>query len=181
MDEDIRAGACAADDAQGAKVLDSGAQQVEERGRTRRRRRRKQRPRGRTISIRRLSKAELERGARMYPERDYWKPRTRKDCADVPRPCPYVSCKYHLYLDVHPIRGSIKLNFRDIEVWEMAESCALDVAERGAITLEDVGELMNLTRERVRQLEASALAKLKLADDLEVLRDFYVDGELPEE
>ncbi len=147
----------------------------------RRRRGRRQRPRGRTISIRRLSKAELRRGAELYPERDYWKPRTRQDCAEVPRPCPYVSCKYHLYLDVHPVRGSIKLNFRDIEVWEMAESCALDVAERGGITLEDVGELMNLTRERVRQLEASAIAKLKHCEDLDFLRDFHLDGELPEE
>ncbi len=147
----------------------------------RRRRGRRQRPRGRTISMRRISKAELRRGAELYPERDYWKPRTRKDCAEVPRPCPYVSCKYHLFLDVHPVRGSIKINFRDIEVWEMEESCALDVAERGGITLEDVGDMMNLTRERVRQLEAAAIAKLKAAEDVEFLRDFHYDGEVPEE
>ncbi len=35
------------------------------------------------------------------------------------------------------------------------------MAERGAVTLEEVGSLLNLTRERVRQLEVGALAKLQ--------------------
>jgi DNA-directed RNA polymerase sigma subunit (sigma70/sigma32) len=33
------------------------------------------------------------------------------------------------------------------------------------VTLEEVGEIMNLTRERIRQLEMSGLSKLHLADD----------------
>jgi hypothetical protein len=115
------------------------------------RRKRRSRARARTISIRRLSKAELNRGRELYPETDYWKPKSRSECKDMERPCPFVSCKYHLYIDVHPVRGSIKLNFPDIEIWEMTETCALDVADRGGITLEEVGEIMNLTRERVRQ------------------------------
>ena len=73
------------------------------------------------------------------------------------RPCPYVSCKHHLYLDVNPETGSIKLNFPDLEVWEMAETCSLDVADRGGITLEEVGEILNLTRERIRQVEVRGL------------------------
>ena len=60
----------------------------------------------------------------------------------------------------NPETGSIKLNFPDIEIWEMAETCALDIAERGGVTLEEVGEIMNLTRERIRQLEMSGLNKL---------------------
>jgi len=32
--------------------------------------------------------------------------------------------------------GAIKLNFPDLEVWEMTETCALDVADRGGTTLE---------------------------------------------
>ena len=43
----------------------------------------------------------------------------------------------------------------------MTETCALDVAERGGITLEEVGEIMNLTRERIRQLELSGLTKIQ--------------------
>ncbi|MGB8329931.1 MAG: sigma factor-like helix-turn-helix DNA-binding protein [Polyangiales bacterium] len=136
------------------------------------RRKRRSRARARTISIRRLSKAELNRGRDLYPEDDYWKPRSRSECKDMDRPCPFVSCKYHLYIDVHPVRGSIKLNFPDIEIWEMTETCALDVADRGGITLEEVGEIMNLTRERVRQVETAGLARLQEYRDVERLKDY---------
>jgi hypothetical protein len=136
------------------------------------RRRRRSRARARTISIRRLSKAELNRGRALYPEEDYWRPTTRAQCADMERPCPFVSCKYHLYIDVHPVRGSIKINFPDVEVWEMTDTCALDIADRGGITLEEVGEIMNLTRERVRQLETQGLARLQGMDDVTRLHDY---------
>ncbi|MDB4972458.1 MAG: DNA-binding protein AsgB [Myxococcaceae bacterium] len=137
-------------------------------------RRRRSRARARTISIRRLSKTELNLGRMMYPEEQYWRPETRGECADMERPCPFVSCKYHLYIDVHPVRGSIKINFPDIEVWEMTDTCALDIADRGGITLEEVGEIMNLTRERVRQVETQGLAKLQGLSEVDLLRD-YVD------
>jgi hypothetical protein len=137
-------------------------------------RRRRSRARARTISIRRLSKTELNLGRMMYPEEQYWRPETRGECVDMERPCPFVSCKYHLYIDVHPVRGSIKINFPDIEVWEMTDTCALDIADRGGITLEEVGEIMNLTRERVRQVETQGLAKLQGLSEVDLLRD-YVD------
>ena len=146
-------------------------EEVDESERTGRRKRRA-RARARTISIRRLSKTELNLGRMMYPETDYWKPRTRAECVDMERPCPFVSCKYHLYIDVHPVRGSIKVNFPDLEVWEMTETCALDIADRGGITLEEVGEIMNLTRERVRQVETQGLAKLQALVDVARLKDY---------
>ncbi|MEO0325694.1 MAG: sigma factor-like helix-turn-helix DNA-binding protein [Myxococcota bacterium] len=40
------------------------------------------------------------------------------------------------------------------------------------MTLEEVGEIMNLTRERVRQLETTGLAKLQAVEDIERLRDY---------
>jgi hypothetical protein len=89
------------------------------------------------------------------------RPRSRADCANGARPCMFISCKHHLYLDVNPSTGSIKLNFPDKEVWEMGETCALDVADRGGITLEEVGTIMNLTRERIRQVETRGLSKLR--------------------
>lgn len=92
---------------------------------------------------------------------DYDRPKTRAECVNGPRPCLYVACKYHLYLDVNPETGSIKVNFPGQEPWELSESCALDVAERGGVTLEEVGEILNLTRERVRQVEVTGLGKLK--------------------
>lgn len=119
------------------------------------------RVRAKTIAMKRLTKEELRIGALLYPERTYWRPKTRSECADVARPCPYVSCKYHLYIDVNPTTGSIKINFPDREVWELQHSCALDVAEQGGITLEEVGEILNLTRERIRQVEVRGLLKLK--------------------
>jgi DNA-directed RNA polymerase sigma subunit (sigma70/sigma32) len=67
---------------------------------------------------------------------------------------------------VNPSTGSIKLNFPDKEVWELEETCALDVADRGGITLEEVGTIMNLTRERIRQVETRGLLKLRaIAED----------------
>lgn len=94
------------------------------------------------------------------------RPRSRADCATGPRPCMFISCKHHLYLDVNPSTGSIKLNFPDREVWELGETCALDVADRGGITLEEVGSIMNLTRERIRQVETRGLLKLRaVAED----------------
>lgn len=140
----------------------------EERGR----RKRRSRSRARTISIRRLSKSELNRGRELYPEMEYWRPETRGECMEMERPCPYVACKYHLYVDVHPVRGSIKINFPDVDVWEMTDTCALDIADRGGITLEEVGQIMNLTRERVRQLETQGLAKLQDIDGMGRLRDY---------
>jgi hypothetical protein len=144
--------------------------------REQRRSRRKRAVRARTISVKRMTKRELEIGRVMYPETGYWKPLTRAECAEMPRPCPFVSCKYHLYIDVSPRTGAIKLNFPDLEVWEMTESCALDVADRGGTTLEDVGAIMNLTRERIRQVEVKALAKLEALRDMMALRDYVDEG-----
>jgi DNA-directed RNA polymerase sigma subunit (sigma70/sigma32) len=106
---------------------------------------------------------ELEAAIREIEAR---RPRSRADCANGPRPCMFISCKHHLYLDVNPATGSIKLNFPDKEVWELEETCALDVADRGGITLEEVGTIMNLTRERIRQVETRGLIKLRaIAED----------------
>lgn len=144
--------------------------------REQRRSRRKRDVRARTISVKRMTKRELEIGRLLYPETDYWKPRTREECADGPRPCPFVSCKHHLFIDVSARTGAIKLNFPDLEVWDLGESCALDVADRGGTTLEDVGAIMNLTRERIRQVEVKALAKLEALRDMEALRDYVDEG-----
>ena len=144
--------------------------------REQRRSRRKRAVRARTISVKRMTKRELEIGRLLYPEDDYNKPRVRSACQGGARPCPYVSCKHHLYVDVSPRTGAIKLNFPDLEVWEMGDSCALDVADRGGTTLEDVGAIMNLTRERIRQVEVKALAKLEALRDMMALRDFVDEG-----
>lgn len=131
-----------------------------------RRRRRRSRPRSKTIAMKRLTREELRVGALLYPPVDIPRPATRMECQEEGaenRPCPWVACKHHLYLDVNPETGSIKINFPDLEPWELSHTCALDVADRGGITLEEVGEIMNLTRERIRQVEVRGLLKLKMS------------------
>jgi hypothetical protein len=145
--------------------------------REQRRSRRKRDIRARTISVKRMSKREIELGRLMYPDLDdVVKPTKREDCGQAQRPCPFVSCKHHLYLDVSARTGAIKVNFPDLEVWEMTESCAIDVADRGGTTLEEVGAIMNLTRERVRQVEVTGLAKLEALEDTFALRDYVDEG-----
>ena len=127
-----------------------------------RKRGRRTRPRAKTIAMKRLTKEEIRMGALLFPPEDVDRPKLRAECAGAARPCPWVSCKHHLYLDVNPETGSIKLNFPDLEVWEMKETCSLDVADRTGATLEEVGEILNLTRERIRQVEVRGLIKLKV-------------------
>jgi hypothetical protein len=126
------------------------------------------RRRSKTIAARRISKDELRIGMLLWPERSYWRPATRGDCGVV-RPCPYVACRHNLFLDVLPKIGSIKLNFPGLEPWEIEQSCSLDIAARGGVTLEEVGAAMNITRERVRQIETMAYAKIRAAGEAELI------------
>jgi hypothetical protein len=146
----------------GLASADESEEGVAEISRKIRRRRRRTRPRSKTIAMKRLTREELRVGAAMYPPVDIPRPTSREECRGEMRPCPWVACKHHLYLDINPETGSIKINFPDLEPWELKHTCALDVAERGGITLEEVGEIMNLTRERIRQVEVRGLLKLKM-------------------
>lgn len=105
---------------------------------------------------------QLRIGAFLYPER-IRRPATRAECAQGVRPCPYVSCSQHLYLDVTKA-GNVKINFPDLEPWELTWSCALDVADAVqlsgySLTMETTGRLVNLSPERVRQIEEVALER----------------------
>ncbi len=78
-----------------------------------------------------------------------FRPRTRGDCVDGPRPCAETWCRH---------------NLRSPEA-----SCSLDVAEGGPRRLREVGRLLGLSRERVRQIEELALAKLSKRLDRDML------------
>ena len=93
-------------------------------------------------------------------ELEQTRPQTRGDCAEGARPCPFISCRYHLYLEVTEA-GSVRFPFPGLELDELKETCALDVADRGENTLEDLALLLGVTRERVRQIETVALDKLR--------------------
>jgi hypothetical protein len=146
-----------------AMVVDPSASSEPVETKPKRKRARRSRPRSSTIAMKKITREDLRVGALMYPPVDIPRPRTREECSDPElRPCPWVACKHHLYLDINPETGSIKINFPDLEPWELKNSCALDVAERGGITLEEVGLIMNLTRERIRQVEVRGLLKIKM-------------------
>lgn len=85
------------------------------------------------------------------------RPRTRGDCVDGERPCPWVGCRHHLALEVTPA-GTLQLLG---EPHELVETCALDVADRGPHTLEEISQCFELTRERIRQIEERVMPKLR--------------------
>jgi transcriptional regulator with XRE-family HTH domain len=141
----------------------------------------------------------------------YDRPSTRRDCLseeeakrsmgdsydgkgdgmNCARPCPFVTCKYHLYVDINKTTGGMKINFPGIEVEGMASmsvreifkleedfpeeflrmqaetpyalcpSCVLDIADYGDVTLERAGVFLNVTRERIRQIEDHAKNKMR--------------------
>lgn len=119
------------------------------------------RTRGRTVSIRSISRRELELGRRAYPPEEHAieRPRTRGECRDGPRPCPWIACRYHLYLDVTD-RGSIRINHAG-EPDELVDSCALDMADAGPRSFDGIGRAMNVSRSRVEQLAEPALERVR--------------------
>ena len=102
---------------------------------------------------------------------DYTRPKYRNDCLNGPRPCPFVSCKHHLYLDVSPNNGRLVVNHPGREVWELDQTCSLDIAERGGVTLEEISNLMGLEAGSIRQMEIRALGRFEANLVDQALRD----------
>jgi hypothetical protein len=88
---------------------------------------------------------------------------TRADLATVfrCRPCLFITCHHHLYTDVNPKTGSLKLNFPDRSPEELEYSCALDLADEGPQTLQATAQVLNMGKDRTRQIESIAVEKLK--------------------
>lgn len=127
------------------------------------------------------------------------RPRTRAECVDGPRPCPWVGCSQHLLLEVGATRASRKrlgaahqspglvLNLHRsgggrrrhlpsscaaaelvrvwiddaLEMlWSMPDSCALDVADRGASSGREVASHVGRSMQGVRAVRRAAIARL---------------------
>lgn len=111
-------------------------------------------------------------------------PRTRADCVDGFRPCPWVSCRYHLLLYVRAdgtfelahhkgITGrkrAIRPTPEEEAAWiknavnrlsRMEESCALDVAARGGLLPSEIAKLAGLTKQRISQIESALRERLR--------------------
>lgn len=112
----------------------------------------------------RNTKRDLLIGRFLYPEAEKLRrPQSRQDCPDI-RPCPYVGCRHNMYLDVTEV-GTVREP--DHEPWDVpAEfSCLLEIVAAGARTLEEIGQIMGITRERARQIYEEGMTKVREADE----------------
>jgi len=90
------------------------------------------------------------------------------------QPCWYLRCRYNLLLDIDPRSGSYKVTWPDLTSGAYgdeyhalpAHTCALHEAAHGGLTVHELGLMLNLTRERVRQIETKALHALRGLSDL---------------
>lgn len=85
------------------------------------------------------------------------RPKTRGECEGGPRPCPFVGCRHHNYLEV---KGKlIRLNHPDKEPEDLdpAASCSLDVADRGEHVMDDIAPVLGVSHEYIRQIESKGL------------------------
>jgi hypothetical protein len=92
---------------------------------------------------------------------------TRGACRKLQGPCPHAVCRFNLTDERRDNRGAKPSQFH---LPVVRETCALEAAEQGGMTLEEIAMRLSLTRERVRQIELGALKKLwaKLgADEVE--------------
>jgi hypothetical protein len=96
------------------------------------------------------------------------RPKTRADCVDGPRPCPWVGCRYHLRT---PLRfepatdgsGRVHVRFMAAQAEDLswlddgdAPTCALDIAETVALSGEVasrklLARLLGATRQAIQQ------------------------------
>lgn len=106
------------------------------------------------------------------------RPKARGGC-QVEGVCPFFGCRHHLLLDVSESGSMLSAGLPHLppkqgayffRVWEdpiiakleeAKHTCSLDVADEGEHTLDEIGKILGVTRERVRQIETKALMKLR--------------------
>jgi hypothetical protein len=82
---------------------------------------------------------------------------TRGACRKLSGPCPHAVCRFNLTTERRDNRGA---KSAQAHLPVVHESCALEAANQGGMTLEEIAARLSLTRERVRQIELGALKKL---------------------
>lgn len=106
-------------------------------------------------------------------------PMTRADCIDAPRPCPLVSCRYHLLVDVAEARARLVTArpFRENDIdsivralHDMPATCALDVADLGGLSLPEIGPYIGKHGQRAHVAEVNARRRLRQLRIVHALR-----------
>jgi hypothetical protein len=117
---------------------------------------------------------------------DVLQPVTRGDCADGPRPCPWLRCKHHTLIErelrgeerrqhsapwlpgvrLHPAARSAT-SLSDA-LSRLTSSCALDVVDYNpdGMDLAAIGAVLGISGEAARLIERRALTKLRHAVEL---------------
>ncbi len=111
-----------------------------------------------------------------YPDE---RPRTRGECFTFPRPCPFVSCRYHMAIDAHKkIDGSTHLRVLNDDPTTMADTCTLDVAdglvsrfpvdeldieEAAESTLQTVADYVGVSRQNVHDMIDRLQRRIRIA------------------
>lgn len=112
-----------------------------------------------SLSRRRRGFNSLRSRKSVYSVLDVEEPKKRGDCLpggiNSARPCRWASCQYHF------LRPRTEAEAPEGTLLEPEPLCVLDIADSGEKTLEEVAELMGLSKERIRQLEAKAIRKVK--------------------
>jgi len=80
-------------------------------------------------------------------------------CRRLPGPCPHTVCRFNLTSERRDSRGAKPA---EMHLPVVRESCALEAAELGGMTLAEIASRLSVTRERVRQIQLGALAKVWL-------------------
>jgi len=81
-----------------------------------------------------------------------------------------MECKWHA---IH--ENAVRKEDEEVQaewVWSQEYTCVLDLADYRDATLEDVGEMFGVTRERVRQIEGKTLKRVKHHTRRKLLEDF---------
>lgn len=88
------------------------------------------------------------------------RPRTRADCIDGPRPCPWAGCRYHLLVYVEPSTGELTLPHGHDDPTLLAQTCALDQATQRQ-SYNAIGAVMGRSKELPRLIAINALKAIK--------------------
>lgn len=86
----------------------------------------------------------------------------------VHRPCPFVSCRHHLHVDVHEttrrVRGQ-EVQHATVTVLggDIAHTCALDVVDEhpDGLSREEIADVLRVSAERTRIAERGLEKKLR--------------------
>lgn len=85
------------------------------------------------------------------------RPKTWGECqARRERPCPYLTCCHHMAYAMNAAFWKQDDETVADQALGLPETCVLDVADGGGATLERIGKILGITRERVRQISGEA-------------------------